>query len=428
MISDLQSTKPREIFRKAALDRLSSPDQLDLLSQVVGSKGWMVLITLCFAVLVATGWGVFGEIPSKVSGQAMITQASGIFDVPATAQGRVAELKVAVGDLVKAGQVVARIEQPELVYEVSSLNARISEFRAREDSLKTFSKRGVQLQGELLTSKQSGLNARLAQAERNIATLQERIRADEQLLERGLITRQTLLDSQLRKEQVNQEIRSIRSELGQLSLQNLEGQKQLESELANARLQISDLVRQRGALEERVLLQSEVRSPYGGRVLEIRSGRAGSLVGLGSSLFTLERENSADAPLEVIVFVSAFDGPAVKVGMDVQINPGNVKPEEHGFMLGRVRWVASYPASDQGIKELLQNDKLVGALSGSGPPIKIVADLIPDKSTPSGYRWSSRQGPNFELKSGTLAKVSITTETRHPIELVIPALRKFMGV
>ena len=75
MLADLSASKPREIFRKVALERLSSPDQLDLLTQVVGTKGWLVLATLAFAVLVATVWGIFGEIPSKVSGQSMLTSA-----------------------------------------------------------------------------------------------------------------------------------------------------------------------------------------------------------------------------------------------------------------------------------------------------------------------------------------------------------------
>jgi HlyD family secretion protein len=97
-------------------------------------------------------------------------------------------------------------------------------------------------------------------------------------------------------------------------------------------------------------------------------------------------------------------------------------------MLARVRWVSSYPSSQQGIMQMLQNEKLVSTLTGSGPPIKVIADLMPDPSTPSGYKWSSGRGPDFEVKSGTLANVTITTEKRRPIALVIPALKKFLGV
>lgn len=429
MLAELQSTKPREIFRKVALERLSSPDQLDLLTQVVSPKGWLVMLTLAFAVLVATIWGIFGSIPSKVAGQAMLTRSGGVFDVPATAQGRVASLEVEVGGTVKEGQVVARIEQPELTYEIVAMESRLKELRGRQESLGDFGRRRGELQGELLASREAQIRERITLGERNAAALEERIATERQLLERGLITRQTLLNSQIEVEQVRQEVQNQRSLLRQGSLQDLETRKQAEAEAANVALQITDLERQIGALRERLDLQSVVRSPYGGRILEIKSGRAGGVVGLGASLFTLERDaDPRAAPLEAVIFVSAFDGPSVKPGMDVQISPGNVKPEEHGFMLGRVRWVSSYPSSDQGIMQLLQNEKLVSALSGSGPPIKIIADLVPDTATPSGYRWSSREGPEIAITSGTLATATIVTETRRPIALVIPALRKWMGV
>jgi HlyD family secretion protein len=429
MFDALQSSKPREVFRKVALDRLSSPDQLDLLTQVVGAKGWLVLITLAFSVLVAVVWGVFGEIPSKVAGQAMLTRAGGIFDVPSTAQGRVAELKVNAGDMVKAGDIVARIEQPELAYEIVSLQARMQELKGRAATLQGFARRGDELQGQLLTSRQRQIEEKIRINTANQATLEDRIRNERTLLDQGLITRQTLLNSQMELEQMRQDTEATRSQLRQLSIQNLESRKQGESEEAGLRLQMAELERQIGAQTERLHLQSIVRSPYSGRILEVKGGRAGGIVGLGMSLFTLEREDDGvTVPLEAVIFVSALDGPSVKVGMDVQINPGNVKPEEYGYMVAKVRWVSTYPASDQGIIQIVQNEKLVDKLSGGGPPIKVLADLVRDPSTPSGYKWSSRKGPDLAITSGTLGKVTITTEKRAPVALVIPALKKFLGV
>jgi HlyD family secretion protein len=348
--------------------------------------------------------------------------------VPSTAQGRVAELLVEVGSNVDAGQVVAKIEQPELSSEIESLKGRLGELRAREGNLQSFVQRGEVISVDLTQVRRKQFEEKARLLDRQIATLDERTRVETQLLEQGLITRQTLLNTQIEQEQIRQDLQASKAQLQQLSLQSLESKKQSDLELANVRLQISDLERQLAALSEKLKLQAVVRSPYAGRILEIKSGRAGALVGLGASLFTLEREMEKTGPLEAVIFVSAFDGPAVKVGMSVQISPGNVKPEEHGYIVGKVRWVSSYPASDQGIMQLLQNEKLVQALGGEGPPIKIIADLSVDPSTPSGYKWSSRSGPDMQVRSGTLATASITTESRRPIALVIPAARKFLGV
>src|SRR5580700_4589769 len=103
-----------QIFRQAALDRLSSPDQLDLLTQVTTPKGWIALYTLGASVFVALLWGIFGSLPTTVAGQGIITRSGGVVDVSTGTQGRIKELKVDIGDIVKAGDVIATVEQPDL--------------------------------------------------------------------------------------------------------------------------------------------------------------------------------------------------------------------------------------------------------------------------------------------------------------------------
>jgi hypothetical protein len=61
-----------EIYRKAALERLSSPEELDSLMQVTTPKGWLALLSLGGLMLIALSWGISGRIPTKVLGQGMI--------------------------------------------------------------------------------------------------------------------------------------------------------------------------------------------------------------------------------------------------------------------------------------------------------------------------------------------------------------------
>ena len=53
-----------KIFRKAALERLSSPEQLDQLMQITNSKGWLALIALAIILGAALVWAIFGRIPT----------------------------------------------------------------------------------------------------------------------------------------------------------------------------------------------------------------------------------------------------------------------------------------------------------------------------------------------------------------------------
>lgn len=55
-------------FRKAALDRLSSTEQLDQLVRVTRSQGWAALVILAAILLAALAWGYFGSVTREVSG------------------------------------------------------------------------------------------------------------------------------------------------------------------------------------------------------------------------------------------------------------------------------------------------------------------------------------------------------------------------
>ncbi|MFQ3614168.1 MAG: NHLP bacteriocin system secretion protein, partial [Cyanobacteriota bacterium] len=64
------------LFRKESLERLSSPEQLDQLLQVVNPRDWLPLG--CLAALVGAGlmWSIFGRIPLTVSGQGVLVYPS----------------------------------------------------------------------------------------------------------------------------------------------------------------------------------------------------------------------------------------------------------------------------------------------------------------------------------------------------------------
>ena len=60
------------IFRKVALERLSSPEQLDQLMTVTSSRGWLALVG--FGSLLALGlvWSVFATIQAAVPGKGVL--------------------------------------------------------------------------------------------------------------------------------------------------------------------------------------------------------------------------------------------------------------------------------------------------------------------------------------------------------------------
>jgi len=57
------------LFRPRALERYSSPDNLDQLMHVVGAKDWIPLATIAGLFVVFSVWCVFGSVPTAVTGR-----------------------------------------------------------------------------------------------------------------------------------------------------------------------------------------------------------------------------------------------------------------------------------------------------------------------------------------------------------------------
>ncbi|HHP7246207.1 MAG TPA: hypothetical protein ACFE0H_16135 [Elainellaceae cyanobacterium] len=75
MTSDRQKNKTT-IFRKESLERLSSPEQLDQIMQVVNPKSWLPLVALGAVMGFALLWGILGRIPITATGRGLLVYPS----------------------------------------------------------------------------------------------------------------------------------------------------------------------------------------------------------------------------------------------------------------------------------------------------------------------------------------------------------------
>ena len=97
-----------------------------------------------------------------------------------------------------------------------------------------------------------------------------------------------------------------------------------------------------------------------------------------------------------------------------------MRRERYGVMLAQITRVEGFASTRRGMMRVLHNEALVDAFLAEtgGAPMVLRARLERDDKTPSGYRWSSGNGPSLLLSSGTRLDASITTSTQRPISLV----------
>src|SRR6056297_3566808 len=133
-----ENESSKRIFRKSALERLSSPEQLDQLMRITNPMGWFAILAIGFLLICALCWGVWGSIATEVSGSGILMKQWGTYNINAHSSGRVDRVFFKQGDSVKAGDLVASIAQRDLSYKIPDLKQELRELKTQYKDLKRF--------------------------------------------------------------------------------------------------------------------------------------------------------------------------------------------------------------------------------------------------------------------------------------------------
>ncbi len=403
------------IFREAALDRLSTPERLDQGLTVVGSVSWAILAGLTALVVGGLIWSVLVVVPVTVRGEGILLSPGGVLDVTSDSPGRVTRFLVQAGDVIKIGQVVAQLDQPELRQQLTSAEGELKDAQDERRRVADFQQSKMTAQEIAMAQKRQALNENIAFLVSNIDLLRQRGNVEDDLLVKGLITQDKVLQGKIDLGRQQEELARDRTSLKDLDNEEVKTRADDEHELLNIDLKIATLQRKASALGDRYRVESSVVSPYDGNVAEVQVN-PGELVERGTSLFTLVPKDAPDnsdnpeearggpaiGPLVAVLYVAPTFGKQVRLGDMVQVAVSTARREEFGFIVGRVRKVAGIPSTSEGMERVLKNKQLVQSMSKNAAPFEIEAELYADPTTKSGYRWSSSRGPTLKINSRTL--------------------------
>ena len=114
--------------------------------------------------------------------------------------------------------------------------------------------------------------------------------------------------------------------------------------------------------------------------------------------------------------------------MFAYVSPSTVRPEEYGFIIGKVTKVSEFPLTPDAVLHILRNRTLAEELAGRTSPIQVVVTLEEDPEAVSGFQWTSTGGPPTSVYSGTLCNCSVQIESKRPISYVIPVMKRTIGI
>lgn len=404
--------------------RLQRIDELEEVLKFASPRSWIALSSMCVAVTLAVIWGIFGEINSKVEGEAIFLTEGGLFRIVAKESGHLQKCQIRPGDLVTAGQVIAIMSNPQLEKQISLKQATINEMEENRVRQTQMIIAKTEAQRRVLETQRLELLQKKVFIQRRIRALDERVRTYEKLLQEQAVPRQTYLSAKLDFEKASEDAALTETNLNEIVSKKRELDSSTYDQIFQLKFKVDIAKEELESLQKRLELTTGIQSDSDGRVVEVLA-KQGQLVREGEGVMTCQ---GTGALLEVEIFVPTYEGKKVLPGMPIQITPSIVQREEYGFITGKVASVSLFPISREALISWLKNDKLVDSIMADGPVLSIVGSLDQDLSTQSGLHWSSDKGKEVTVTVGTMGTAEIVVLRQPPIALVLPMLKKWLGV
>jgi len=370
------------LFRKTALDALSSPEQLNQPLQLLRPSQWVLLISLGVFSLTIVIWSIMGRIPVRVSGRGVLIKPNSLALVQSETTGRITQLPAKVGDCLKQGALMGRLAPVSKEVEMKAAQAQLAQMLLQDQG-------------------QDGLGAM------RVSQLQSQIKRISHLTNTGAISLDELSE---RQRELSELLYSIEAENSQREQQIKEQESRIRSR------------------QEEIRRTSLIRAPITGCVID-RDVHSGEVVQTGKTLFTMQAAEDRGV-LESLAFFPAKDGKRLRQGQRVRISPTTTKQQRHGGIEGEILSIRPLPVRDEAVVKRLGVKSLLESVRGKPkePLIEVKTSMKQDPQTPSGYDWGGGSGPVLELTAGTPTKVRVLVEERRPISYVIPILRDLTGI
>lgn len=471
---------PGQLFRQESLERLQSPDEFDQLLVVVDRKAWLILLTLAAVCAATIAWAFLGQIPVTVDGYGVLVNPGNVKGLQSPASGQITSVEARVGQHVKKGDVIARLDQPELRKELEQSRARKADMTQRHGAAVAMDEQRRKLEtdsweeqrvyiveqigklGQLTGQLDDRSKSFMSEQRENLSnterltlqlndSLAKRLQTIRELKLEGLSSQDLVLEAETKMADSEMRIADLDVQRQELEIRNIQReQTQLEqknrlSDLALQLMQL-DIAAQRlsqeltqnqmtrenelrelenatSRMELRLERESQIVSDCDGTVLEI-AVQPGQVLGLGMRVGTIEMDDPS-GKLTNLSFFAVRDGKRISVGDRARVTPSTVQREREGSIIGSVRRVSAFPVTQESVINNVGNAEIAELLLQPGGAIEVEIDLEKDPSSHSGFRWTSKD-PEKKFSAGTTTTVRVTIEQRSPITYLLPILRTWL--
>lgn len=101
----------KEMFRKAALEKIETIDQLEKMLKVTSASSWIALLGITLVMISTVIWSVIGTLPSTVTASGIIVSSTAATNTYLAPVSGTMEILVNEGDFIDIGDDIVRISR-----------------------------------------------------------------------------------------------------------------------------------------------------------------------------------------------------------------------------------------------------------------------------------------------------------------------------
>lgn len=427
-----------------------SPGLLEAVNQPPSPLPRMMLYVLLLLLLFLFVWSYFGQLDIVARAQGKLIPQTRLKIVQPFEGGRVSEILVKDGEVVKAGQILMLMDTRLSEADTRKLNKELDsakiqmrridaeltghEFKRQEgDDEVVFQQVSAQSKAHQAeyTHALGQQKAILSQAEKEIASAkvifqklketlpihEENEKAVTQLGETGYASRFTVLETQRQRIEAEKELQSQEFEIQSLLAKKEEAGEKIKQLTSSYRQQLLakkvELNNSIAQLEQDWLKQQyrnelmELKAPQDGVVKDLSTNTEGSIVPAGTVLMSVV---PLDEPLQAEVYIDNKDVGFVAAGQEVKVKMMSYEFQKYGMLDAIVEYVGA-DASDRAAQAQ-------GVERGNGQSL--------------GYRTLialneqhlARNGKQFDLRPGMQVTAEIKIGSRSVMDYVLSPVHR----
>jgi len=377
-------------------------------------------------------WALFWPVPTEVVGQGVLIFPGMAGLLNARSAGQVREVRVAVGDQVRRGQVLLVLHLPVLDRQLQRQLGNLAQLERQNRDLDARDASRLDAardQRDTALAKLAGDRRRYSQLQATYASKLKRLQwLTQKEVVAPLATEVVAAEQGLTNAGVALDALSISEKEAQNAFQQVK--LDLQAESLERRFRLADLRRELQVSRARLAYEGNVVSERDGVVLDLQV-IPGQTVAQGQRLGTIGRPDNPDgtpAPLQAVAYFTPADARRLPIGLPVEVVPQWNQRGRFGGITGTVKRVFTLPATPDDIATTTGNPQLAEALSKNGPVLRGDIALDRDPRSRDGYRWTlSRGSAIFPVREGLTVNTHAYVEWRSPISYILPGLRSLTG-